>query len=227
MADYSNGKIYTIRTCDTDKFYIGATTTTLTKRFYAHKQGYKLFKEGNINYVSSYKLFDIDINNCFIELLELYPCGSKIELSKREGELIRLHKANLVNIIVPCRTLKEFKKDNEENINIIKAAKKKAYQEKIKANQEKKRIAREKYILLKKEQRKDNKIKREENVLVLRENKKIVTEEKKLFNQIKRKETRNSKIQCVVCSKLYSYTNKPRHYRKHKIYLETLVSSDI
>lgn len=187
MADYTNGKIYTIRTCDTNKFYIGSTTTTLTKRFYAHKQCYKLYKEGNIVYVSSYKLFDIDINNCFIELLELYPCSSKKELYIREGELIRLHKTNLVNIIVPCRTIKEYKKDNEENINIIKAAKAKAYQEKIKANQEKKIITREKYILIKKEQQTYNKFKREEKVLVLRENKNIVTEKKKYLIKLKEK----------------------------------------
>ena len=40
---YANGKIYTIRSHQTDKYYIGSTTQPLSKRFYQHKQLYKRF----------------------------------------------------------------------------------------------------------------------------------------------------------------------------------------
>ena len=39
--DYKNGKIYTIRSFQTDKYYIGSTCTMLSKRFSNHKSNYK------------------------------------------------------------------------------------------------------------------------------------------------------------------------------------------
>ena len=110
--DYQNGKIYTIRSHQTDDFYIGSTCQPLYKRFGQHKNDYK-----NINKIikmSSYEI--IKYNDCYIELLEIYPCSSKVELHKREGELIRLH--NCVNKCIPSRTQKEYHEDNKEIIDI-------------------------------------------------------------------------------------------------------------
>ena len=38
---YQNGKIYTIRHPETDKFYIGSSTQSLSKRLAKHKGNYK------------------------------------------------------------------------------------------------------------------------------------------------------------------------------------------
>lgn len=46
--------------------------------------------------------------------------------------------------------------------------------------------------------------------------KKEVKEVKKAITKEKRNETRNEKIQCEFCNKMYSYKNKTRHYKTHK-----------
>ena len=86
MTDYQQGKIYAIRSSSTDKYYIGSTATTLCKRLYQHK---------NKKNTSSAEI--TAFGDAYIELIELFPCGSKIELNKREGELQREMKASIVN----------------------------------------------------------------------------------------------------------------------------------
>ncbi len=107
--DYANGKIYTIRSFETDKYYIGSTTSTLTKRLSEHKQKYKQGK-----YCSSAEI--IQYGDAYIELLEDFPCFKKDQLCKREGQLIREHKDNCVNKAIPGRTTKEYREDNKEQI---------------------------------------------------------------------------------------------------------------
>jgi hypothetical protein len=128
--NYQNGKIYTIRSYQTDKYYIGSTASTLTKRLSGHK------KSSN---KSTSKIIT-DLGDAYIELLELYPCNSKIELMKREGELQRLYKNDIVNRKIECRTIKEYYKDNADkiktnvqeyyknNVNIIKEYKQEYYE---------------------------------------------------------------------------------------------------
>jgi hypothetical protein len=120
--NYQNGKIYTIRSYQTEKYYIGSTASTLTKRLSGHKT--------SSNYTTC-KII-IDYGDAYIELLELFPCNSKIELMKREGELQRLYKNDIVNRKIECRTKQEYYIDNvnkiktnvqeyyKNNVNIIK-----------------------------------------------------------------------------------------------------------
>ena len=104
MSDekYKNGKIYTLRCYKTEdnKFidvsnyiYVGSTCNPLYKRFYIHKQAaldsnkyksklYETMRETFFNYNYIWK----------IELYENFPCSSRNELLKREGEIIRLLK---------------------------------------------------------------------------------------------------------------------------------------
>lgn len=112
MNKYQNGKIYTIRHPDTNKYYIGSTCEKyLSNRFSKHKSGYKI----NTLSSTSKVLFDMGIDDCYIELLENYPCNDKNELHKREGELIRLHKDNIINKRIEGRTLEEWREENIEN----------------------------------------------------------------------------------------------------------------
>ena len=101
---YHNGKIYTIRSPHTDKYYIGSTCNTLSKRFSQH----------NCQFSSS-KII-IDYGDAYIELLENFKCENKNELNRREGELIRTHKENIVNFLIAGRTKTEYYNDNK---NII------------------------------------------------------------------------------------------------------------
>ncbi len=103
---YHNGKIYTIRSHQTDKYYIGSTCDALHKRFYQHKQDLKRSNNGTHHLVSSYEI--LKFNDCYIELLENFKCESKNELTKREGELIRLNRANAVNIRIDGQTKLEY-----------------------------------------------------------------------------------------------------------------------
>jgi hypothetical protein len=114
---YKRGKIYSIRCYKTEdnKFievpnylYIGSTCNELYKRFFSHKQTaldnnekcksklYECMRETFADYRFIWK----------IELYENFPCNSKNELEKREGEIIRKLKPFL-NSNVPGQKTKE------------------------------------------------------------------------------------------------------------------------
>ena len=111
---YHSGKIYTIRSHRTDKYYIGSTCSPLHKRLYQHKLQYRMFQAGKFCLVTSFEIIKFD--DCYIELYENYKCNSRNELTKREGEVIRLLKNEVVNIRVDGRTIKEYRADNKEKI---------------------------------------------------------------------------------------------------------------
>ena len=96
---YLNAKIYIVCDISYNKIYYGSTTQSLSQRFGEHRSKYRRYKNGNYNYCSVFLLFDeFGLDNCKIELLELFPCNSKIELHKKEGEYIRINKCVNKNI---------------------------------------------------------------------------------------------------------------------------------
>ena len=121
--DYKNGKIYTIRSHQTDKIYIGSTTTLLSKRLSAHKRHFRAYLDGKNHKVTSLEI--IKYGDAYIELLEAYPCDNKMMLLKREGECIR-KEPNCVNRCIAGRTRKEYYDENAEKI----IAQQKEYQNK-------------------------------------------------------------------------------------------------
>ena len=83
MPDYSKGLIYKI-SVDGQTYY-GSTVQSLKRRMWHHKSHYKRWKNGEGWNCASFKLFDeYGFENCPIELVELYPCASKVELLIRE-----------------------------------------------------------------------------------------------------------------------------------------------
>lgn len=114
---YENGKIYTIRSHQTKKYYIGSTCSPLHKRLYEHKTDFRSYNNGNTStsFMTSYEIVKYD--DCYIELYEYFPCNTRAELLKREGECIRANKKNVVNICIPTRTRKQWKADNNEKLN--------------------------------------------------------------------------------------------------------------
>lgn len=89
LLDYSNGKIYKIVNDTNDKIYIGSTTSTLAKRLSEHKK----IKRANDKQRPFYKdLFDnIGKEHFSILLIEEFPCNSRLELERREYEIIQQH----------------------------------------------------------------------------------------------------------------------------------------
>lgn len=102
MPNYSNGKIYTIR-CITDEnlIYVGATTQSLSVRFAEHKRS----KRTAISHLVC-DSYNNDWSIFYIELYENYPCNSKEELDKKEGQITR--DIGTINKCIAGRTKKEW-----------------------------------------------------------------------------------------------------------------------
>lgn len=114
MPDYSKGKIYSIRSYLTTDVYYGSTIETLARRLIQHKRDYKIWlnKKEKSN-LSSFRIIEKD-SDCYIELVEDYPCNNRNELHKREGEIIRAN--TCVNKRIAGRTYNEWLNDNKEQI---------------------------------------------------------------------------------------------------------------
>ncbi len=109
MVNYQNGKIYTIRNRnDSTLIYVGSTTTSLCLRMAEHrKMSLKCCENKFYSKIEDWK-------DWYIELYEIYPCNSKEELFKREGEVIR--EIGTLNSRIAGRTDKEWREDNVDNI---------------------------------------------------------------------------------------------------------------
>jgi hypothetical protein len=119
MPNYQNSKIYVIRSHKTDLIYIGATTLSLCARLGEHRRMFNYLWRGNgINSKNrgccSREILQFD--DAYIELLENYPCNSKEELLKREGEFIRKHKNKCVNVCIPGRNMEQWREDNKDKL---------------------------------------------------------------------------------------------------------------
>jgi len=111
MPNYQNGKIYKIW-CGDDTYY-GSTTRTLAQRMTKHREGFRHNKKMKC---SSLVLFEkYGMENCKIELVELFPCQSNEELTAREGFYVRNNAC--VNKVVPDGTMKEWYDKNKERMN--------------------------------------------------------------------------------------------------------------
>ena len=107
VPDYSLGKIYKITSPNCDEVYIGSTTRPLNDRFSRHKY------DCNIKNCSS-KIV-IDCCDAVIELIEDFPCKSRKELERREGEVIRSTE-NCCNKTIAGRTQQEYYIDHSTEL---------------------------------------------------------------------------------------------------------------
>ena len=194
VVNYQNGKIYSIRTHQTDIVYIGSTTQELSMRMAGHRRNYRSHLRGKGDGSSSIEILKYE--DSYIELIQKFPCVDKSELHRKEGEIIRLTD-NAVNKRVAGRNIKEYRFDNKEVI----AAGMKKYQE---ANKE---VISEK----KKEYYKSNKEVINEKRKEYREaNKEAILEKKKEYYKANRDKI-NEKIECELCKKMIGRQHMLRH----------------
>jgi hypothetical protein len=205
---YHKSKIYTIRSYQTDKYYIGSTCDALHKRLYNHRRNYKNYLNDNFSFfVTSFDI--IKYEDSYIELLEDYKCENRNELFKREGELIRKYKDEIVNCKIEGRTRKER---YEDNIDKIKAYDKKHYED----NKDKIKDIHKEYYKNNKE--KINKYQKEHYEL----NKNIISERhKKYYKDNKDKIIeRTTKLYDCECGKTQLQWGHKADHNKTKFHLD-------
>ena len=76
------GKIYRITYQGCNAPYYGSTKWSIEKRFESHNKDYKRYLIGKKSYVTSFEILKNE--NCYIELVEDYPCKDRGELEDRE-----------------------------------------------------------------------------------------------------------------------------------------------
>ena len=109
MPNYQLGKIYTIRSLSSPDIYVGSTIQTLAVRMAKHRQDYKI----NIS-LGLHKEIVKDISEWKIELHELYPCNTRQELHRREGEVIR--EIGTLNKCIAGRTHQERYREYKDKV---------------------------------------------------------------------------------------------------------------
>lgn len=89
MPSYWKAKVYVIRSrLDISMIFVGATTNSLSKRFYFHKSTSKPTS-------ALYQAVANDWSQWYITLHEMYPCNNKEELNQRANEVARELCSNL------------------------------------------------------------------------------------------------------------------------------------
>jgi hypothetical protein len=106
------GRVYTIRSRQTNELYIGSTTQALSMRIAQHRRNYKGYLNKTQKYITSFKI--LQYNDAYIELLFEGEFESKDALQKREGEYIR--SMECVNRCIAGRTKQEYRDENKEQI---------------------------------------------------------------------------------------------------------------
>ena len=118
MRDYSKGKIYTIRNKhDENLIYVGSTIEEyLSKRFQKHKSHTSCSLYMFINDPNNNTTWD----NWYIELYEEHPCENKLQLCKKENEIIRqiatINKIGYRTAEIKQQKDKEYREKNKEKI---------------------------------------------------------------------------------------------------------------
>ena len=111
-SKYQNGKIYKLIDVGYNDIYIGSTVQNLYGRMGGHRSDYRKWKSGvRRSMCSSFILFEKHgVDNCKIELVELFPCSCVEELRAREGYHQQQH--DCVNKKSAGRTRKQYRLDN-------------------------------------------------------------------------------------------------------------------
>ena len=111
-----SGKIYALKSPDTDKIYIGSTSRSLTQRWNEHRADIRYLQANNPKkaYKKTTATEITKFGNAYIELIEEFKCDTREELLKREREIILKH-SNCVNRADPItQSLSSLSSSSEE-----------------------------------------------------------------------------------------------------------------
>ena len=199
--NYQNGKIYCIRNYIDNDIYVGSTTQPLSKRMAWHRQPTR--KENKNHYKIYQKMIDLGIEIFYIELYEKYPCDSKEELFRKEGEIIRELKP-ILNNKIQGRTLQEWLEDNKE---YLKQDRKERYERN-----------KDKILENKKEYYDKNR-----DVIMSKNQKRFEENKEKYYQHVKdkRQELKEHKVHCDCGSIVHKWElTKHIKTKKHQAYIE-------
>ena len=191
MVNYSNGKVYKIEPLtehEDNEIYIGSTTKKyLCQRLSTHRGYYRLWKQGKMNKLMSFELFDkYGLENCVITLIELVEAKDKDELLSKEAYYIRNMKC--LNKHIPLNTWNEYYDKNKE---IIKDRANQYYKENKQHVLEKvKQYSKNNSDKLK-DYRRDYRLKNKESIERYRE------ANREIFNEKQREKRRLKKLETV------------------------------
>ena len=201
MNKYQKGKIYKIVDVGYNKCYIGSTCEELSQRMARHRNQYKNYLKETQKFISSFYLFkEFGVENCKVELVEVFPCENSMELRSREGHFIRT--TECVNKYIAGRTVMEYEEENKEwRRECGKQSKKKQYKERPEHFKEKAR----KYYENHKEE--------------------VKLRDKARYEAKKEEILKKQATKCICeCGSEYTHSHKARHHRtqKHQKYLQQL-----
>jgi len=151
MPDYSKGLIYMLRHKDDineENIYIGSTTNFIQRKkshkSHCNNPNDDCYNQKKYQYIRANGGWE----NWVMEWIEDYPCKSKRELGKREGELTK-GKAKL-NLCIAGRSGREWQKDNVEK---CRNTSRRFYYNNLEKERERARNVYEKYKHLHREKR--------------------------------------------------------------------------
>lgn len=224
-SKYKNGKIYKIVSDDLIGIcYIGSTVQSLSNRMAGHRVSYKSYLKRNIGYTSSFEL--LKTGNAIIYLIEDYPCTTKTELERREGELIRQYRFDptcemVCNRAIAGRTKKEYHQDNKVKLNLHS----KQYHQanKVKCNLQRKQhyqANKEKRKLRDKQYHQDNKekirLRRKQYREANKEKISLRSKQHREANKEQLKEQRSKPVVCPHCSRTVQRCSIARHQKSKR-----------
>jgi hypothetical protein len=126
MPEYTNSKIYAIKSEQANKYYIGATTKRLCQRMAQHRQNYSKYVNKLVDYDSSFDI--LQFSDAQIQLLESFECKNKDELNNKLLNYISSYKDKIVNKPKE-KKVKEIKEPKEPKEKKVKISKKKILKE--------------------------------------------------------------------------------------------------
>ena len=222
----------------------GSTVQPLSKRLATHKKDYKRFNDGKRDRPTTvFQIFDeYGYENCKVELAELFPCSTKEELHKREGEYMRNNEC--VNKFIPGRTRKEYQQANLDRA-VARQRKCRANftEEQKEAIKEQQRQYREEHKDHIRDRTKQHKADHEEQLRQMRkkyieEHKDEIKTKSKMYREAnsdkikqyyeKNREVLKAKYTCEICGSAIANAERARHSRttKHILALENSETSN-
>ena len=225
--NYQNGKFYCIRNWVDDDIYVDSTCQALSKRMAWHRQSIR--SEKKKHYKIYHKINELGIDNFYIELYENYPCGSKEELVRKEGEIIRTLNP-LLNKRVEGRTRNEYYDDNKDKIKENCKQYRENNKDKVSEYQTQYREDNKDYLKEYDKQRNKNRkeYKQEYNKQYYNDNKYTLKENYKLYYE-------SNKDKVKEKDRLYYKNNNEKYYKNKQfklnvnavVYLHIITKQDI